>query len=131
MIAVRSATQGMNAHEGDAPRYHTGAWRAPFPAEGFGPLHEEVLYGKVTSGRPASSGVRSISARTLAATLARSASGKAAMRVADLTAIMNAHEGDAPRYHTGAWRAPFPAEGFGAPARSPPPSPAPPPARPR
>lgn len=40
---VADLTAIMNAHEGDAPRYHTGAWRAPFPAEGFGPLHEEVF----------------------------------------------------------------------------------------
>ncbi|MFH6784249.1 MULTISPECIES: class I SAM-dependent methyltransferase [Methylobacterium] len=38
---VRELTAIMNAHEGDAPRYHTGAWRRPFPAAGFGPLHEE------------------------------------------------------------------------------------------
>lgn len=37
---VRELTAIMNAHEGDAPRYHTGAWRTLFPAEGFGPLHE-------------------------------------------------------------------------------------------
>ncbi|TNC16160.1 methyltransferase domain-containing protein [Methylobacterium terricola] len=40
---VRALTAIMNAHEGDAPRYHTGAWRRPFPAEGFGPLHEEAF----------------------------------------------------------------------------------------
>ena len=38
---VSELTTIMNAHEGDAPRYHTGAWRKLFPAEGFGPLHEE------------------------------------------------------------------------------------------
>ncbi|MGF3021361.1 class I SAM-dependent methyltransferase [Methylobacterium aquaticum] len=37
---VAELTAIMNAHEGDAPRYHTGAWRALFPAAGFGPLHE-------------------------------------------------------------------------------------------
>ncbi|GJD61134.1 class I SAM-dependent methyltransferase [Methylobacterium frigidaeris] len=40
---VAELTGIMNAHEGDAPRYHTGAWRALFPAEGFGPLHEEAF----------------------------------------------------------------------------------------
>ncbi|KMO30320.1 SAM-dependent methyltransferase [Methylobacterium tarhaniae] len=40
---VAELTAIMNAHEGDAPRYHTGAWRDPFPAEGFGPLHEEAF----------------------------------------------------------------------------------------
>lgn len=40
---VRELTAIMNAHEGDAPRYHTGAWRSVFPAEGFGPLHEEAF----------------------------------------------------------------------------------------
>ncbi|MBN3767755.1 class I SAM-dependent methyltransferase [Burkholderia sp. Ac-20365] len=34
--------------------------------------------------------------------------------VAQLDAIVNAREGDAPRYHSGAWRNVFPAEGFGA-----------------
>ncbi len=29
------------AYEGDAPRYYTGAWRRLFPADGFGPLHEQ------------------------------------------------------------------------------------------
>lgn len=30
----------VNRFEGDAPRYHTGAWRKVFPFEGFGPLRE-------------------------------------------------------------------------------------------
>ena len=34
--------------------------------------------------------------------------------VARLTAIANRYEGDAPRYHTGAWRRVFPARGFTA-----------------
>jgi len=34
--------------------------------------------------------------------------------VAALRAIFDAHEGDAPRYHTQAWRKAFPAVGFGA-----------------
>ncbi|MBN3758132.1 class I SAM-dependent methyltransferase [Paraburkholderia sp. Tr-20389] len=34
--------------------------------------------------------------------------------VAQLDAIVNAREGDAPRYHTGEWRHAFPAEGFSA-----------------
>ncbi|WP_109477761.1 class I SAM-dependent methyltransferase [Paraburkholderia sp. C35] len=33
--------------------------------------------------------------------------------VAQLDAIVNAREGDAPRYYTGEWRKVFPAEGFG------------------
>lgn len=32
--------------------------------------------------------------------------------VADLTALMTPHEGDAPRFHSGAWATVFPAEGF-------------------
>lgn len=40
---VAALTRIMNAHEGDAPRYHTGAWRTVLPAEGFGPLHEDVF----------------------------------------------------------------------------------------
>ncbi|CAD6536228.1 class I SAM-dependent methyltransferase [Paraburkholderia sabiae] len=34
--------------------------------------------------------------------------------VAQLDAIVNAREGDAPRYHTGEWRNAFPADGFSA-----------------
>jgi SAM-dependent methyltransferase len=32
-----------DAHEGDAPRYHTQAWRKVFPADGFGPLCERCF----------------------------------------------------------------------------------------
>lgn len=51
----------VNQAEGDAPRYHTGAWRAVFPAAGFGPLQvkqfafahtgvpEEVILDRVRS----------------------------------------------------------------------------------
>ena len=31
----------VNRHEGDAPRYYTGAWRTVFPFDGFGPLHAQ------------------------------------------------------------------------------------------
>lgn len=31
----------MDRHRGDAPRYISGEWRGVFPAEGFGPLHED------------------------------------------------------------------------------------------
>jgi SAM-dependent methyltransferase len=37
---VARLTAIMTPYEGDAPRFHTGAWRAPFPAPGFGPLEE-------------------------------------------------------------------------------------------
>jgi SAM-dependent methyltransferase len=37
---VAELTRIMNAYEGDAPRYHTGAWRRLFPADGFGPLQQ-------------------------------------------------------------------------------------------
>ena len=30
----------VNRVEGDTPRYYTGAWRAAFPLDGFGPLNE-------------------------------------------------------------------------------------------
>ncbi|WP_244816996.1 class I SAM-dependent methyltransferase [Caballeronia sp. Lep1P3] len=30
----------VNRHEGDTPRYYTGAWRSAFPHPGFGPLKE-------------------------------------------------------------------------------------------
>lgn len=30
----------VNAHEGDTPRYYTGAWRSAFPFAGFGPFVE-------------------------------------------------------------------------------------------
>jgi SAM-dependent methyltransferase len=32
-----------NRHRGTAPRESAEAWRAPFPAPGFGPLHEEAM----------------------------------------------------------------------------------------
>lgn len=38
---VKSAFAVIEPYEGDVPRFHTGAWRAVFPAPGFGPLHEE------------------------------------------------------------------------------------------
>jgi SAM-dependent methyltransferase len=31
----------VDAYEGDTPRYYTGAWRAAFPFDGFGPLQEK------------------------------------------------------------------------------------------
>ena len=37
---VAEITRIITPYEGDAPRYHTGAWRRMFPAEGFGPLRE-------------------------------------------------------------------------------------------
>ncbi|WP_416358007.1 class I SAM-dependent methyltransferase [Aureimonas phyllosphaerae] len=37
---VRALGEIVNAHAGDAPRFASGAWRAPFPAKGFGPLQE-------------------------------------------------------------------------------------------
>lgn len=37
---VAALTRLMTPHEGDAPRFHSGAWAKPFPAEGFGPLEE-------------------------------------------------------------------------------------------
>jgi SAM-dependent methyltransferase len=36
-------TQIVAPHEGDAPRYRSGAWRKLFPAEGFGPLREKCF----------------------------------------------------------------------------------------
>ncbi|HEX4694498.1 class I SAM-dependent methyltransferase [Sphingomonas sp.] len=32
-----------NRHQGDAPRETAAAWRAPFPAPGFTPLHETLM----------------------------------------------------------------------------------------
>lgn len=37
---VAHLTDILRPHEGDAPRYRSGAWRAVFPAPGFGPLTE-------------------------------------------------------------------------------------------
>ena len=51
----------INQHQGDAPRYHTGAWRKAFPHPGFGPLDvshfaqahvgapEDVIFARVRS----------------------------------------------------------------------------------
>ena len=38
---VRSAFAMIEPYEGNVPRFHSGAWRRAFPADGFGPLHEE------------------------------------------------------------------------------------------
>ncbi|MCE1237691.1 MAG: methyltransferase domain-containing protein [Hyphomicrobiales bacterium] len=37
---VAALTRLMTPHEGDAPRFHSGAWREVFPAEGFSALEE-------------------------------------------------------------------------------------------
>lgn len=37
---VAALSRITDPHEGGAPRYRTGAWRAPFPAPDFGPLRE-------------------------------------------------------------------------------------------
>lgn len=37
---VAALTRLIERHEGDAPRYHNGAWRRVFPADGFMPLEE-------------------------------------------------------------------------------------------
>lgn len=38
---VRAAFNITEPYEGDAPRFHTGAWRSVFPAPGFGPLQKQ------------------------------------------------------------------------------------------
>ncbi len=48
---VRRLTAIVNAHEGATPRFHTGAWRQVFPADGFGPL-EETRFRHVHVGPP-------------------------------------------------------------------------------
>ncbi|MDO5653941.1 MAG: class I SAM-dependent methyltransferase [Brachymonas sp.] len=40
---VNALTRMMAPYEGTAPRFHTGAWRAPFPHHAFGALHEQVF----------------------------------------------------------------------------------------
>ena len=40
---VQAAYSVIEPYEGDVPRFHTGAWRDVFPAQGFGPLHEECF----------------------------------------------------------------------------------------
>ncbi len=40
---VEALTRILDRHEGDAPRYDDGEWRAVFPAPGFGPLHEKSV----------------------------------------------------------------------------------------
>lgn len=37
---VAGLTEIMNAHEGNAPRFYTGAWKKPFPFRGLGDLFE-------------------------------------------------------------------------------------------
>lgn len=38
---VKAISDVLEPYEGDAPRFHSGAWRTVFPAEGFGPLQEQ------------------------------------------------------------------------------------------
>lgn len=38
---VAALTAIMAPHGGDTPRHHSGLWRGLFPADGFGPLHEQ------------------------------------------------------------------------------------------
>jgi len=40
---VEALTRIMDPHEGDAPRYDDGEWRAVFPAPGFEPLREKSV----------------------------------------------------------------------------------------
>lgn len=48
---VAALNRIVDAHEGDAPRYASGAWRAAFPHDGFGPLHES-LFRNAHAGSP-------------------------------------------------------------------------------
>ncbi len=45
---VAALTDIMTPYEGDAPRYHSGAWRRVFPADGFSDLTETVFPHSVT-----------------------------------------------------------------------------------
>ena len=38
---IARLTRIFTPHEGDTPRYHTGAWKRVFPFRGFGPLQED------------------------------------------------------------------------------------------
>lgn len=40
---VAALTRIVTPHEGNAPRFHQGAWRHAFPHAGFGPLQESVF----------------------------------------------------------------------------------------
>lgn len=48
---VRAVTEIITPYEGDAPRFHNGAWKRVFPAEGFGPLVER-RFPHGHTGRP-------------------------------------------------------------------------------
>ncbi len=48
---VAALTHLIAPYEGDAPRYASGAWRAVFPAPGFGPL-AEAAFSHVHTGSP-------------------------------------------------------------------------------
>jgi SAM-dependent methyltransferase len=48
---VAALTRIMKRFEGDAPRYHSQKWRAQFPADGFGPLREQ-LFPNLHTGDP-------------------------------------------------------------------------------
>ena len=48
---VARLTEIVTPYEGDAPRFHTGAWRRAFPAPGFDPL-EETRFAHAHVGPP-------------------------------------------------------------------------------
>ncbi len=48
---VTRLSETINRYEGDAPRFHTGAWRGAFPYPGFGPLVER-RYEHLHIGKP-------------------------------------------------------------------------------
>lgn len=82
---VAALTAIMAAHEGDAPRYHTGAWRRLFPADGFGPLHEEA-FAHGHTGTPDRVVLDRVLSVSFIAALAEPEREKVATRVRDLIA---------------------------------------------
>lgn len=82
---VAALTAIMAAREGDAPRYHTGAWRRLFPAEGFSPLHEET-FAHGHTGTPDQVILDRVLSVSFIAALAEPERAKVAARVRDLIA---------------------------------------------
>lgn len=76
----------MAPYEGDAPRYRSGEWRKVFPAEGFGPLHEERFRNGHT-GHPEQVIVERVLSTSFIAALPRPQQLIVAARLRDLIAM--------------------------------------------
>ena len=76
----------MDPYEGGTPRYRSGEWRNVFPAEGFGPLHEQQFRNGHT-GHPEQVIVERVLSTSFIAALPRPEQLIVAARLRDLIAM--------------------------------------------